>query len=114
MKTKKLLMTCLLVVMMICTCTCTVEALEYQESETTFIGEEGNYSLYYILNHFNHFVRTDVDAGHTIGAVAVGARQIMIEAMENKNMFKQQAVIWKGRLQKLFQIATSRIYILGK
>ena len=53
---------CLLVVMMICTCTCTVEALEYQESETTFIDEGGNYSLYDILNHFNHFVRTDVDA----------------------------------------------------
>lgn len=73
MKTKKLLMMCLLVVAVICACTVRVNALEeYQESTATIFDEGGDYSLYYILNNFNHFVRTDVDAGHTIGAVAVG------------------------------------------
>lgn len=73
MKTKKLLMMCLLVVAVICACTVRVNALEeYQESTATIFDEGGDYSLYYILNNFNHFVETNAKAGHTIGAVAVG------------------------------------------
>lgn len=72
MKTKKLLMMCLLVVAVICACTVRVNALEYQESTATIFDEGGDYSLYYILNHFNHFVETNVEAGHTIGPVAAG------------------------------------------
>ncbi|MDO5812215.1 MAG: choice-of-anchor A family protein [Bacillota bacterium] len=101
MKTKKLLVTCLLLVMIICTGTCTVEALEYQESETTFIDEGGNYSLYYILNHFNHFVRTDVDAGHTIGAVAVGGKA-NYDRGNGKQEYKQTTSSYmKGTITKI-------------
>ena len=49
MKMKKMLMMCLLVVAVICACTVRVNALD----------EGGDYSLYYILNPFNHFVKED-------------------------------------------------------
>lgn len=74
MKTKKLLMMCLLVVAVICACTVRVNALEYQESTATIFDEGGNYSIGYILSHFNHFVKEDATAGHTIGAIAVGGK----------------------------------------
>ena len=75
MKTKKLLMMCLLVVAMICACTVRVNALEeYQESTATIFDEGGDYSIGYILSHFNHFVKEDATAGHTIGAIAVGGK----------------------------------------
>lgn len=75
MKTKKLLMMCLLVVAVICACTVRVNAFEeYQESTATIFDEGGDYSIGYILSHFNHFVKEDATAGHTIGAIAVGGK----------------------------------------
>ena len=75
MKTKKLLMMCLLVVAVICACTVRVNALEeYQDSTATIFDEGGDYSIGYILSHFNHFVKEDATAGHTIGAIAVGGK----------------------------------------
>lgn len=68
-------MMCLLVVAVICACTVRVNALEeYQESTATIFDEGGNYSIGYILSHFNHFVKEDATAGHTIGAIAVGGK----------------------------------------
>lgn len=68
-------MMCLLVVAVICACTVRVNAFEeYQESTATIFDEGGDYSIGYILSHFNHFVKEDATAGHTIGAIAVGGK----------------------------------------
>lgn len=102
MKTKKLFMMCLLVVAMICACTVHVDALEnYPESTTTIFDEGGDYSLYYILNHFNHFVETDVKAGHTIGAVAVGGSATYKNG-NGKNDYEQTTSSYlKGNINKI-------------
>lgn len=92
---KKVLKMCLLVVAVICACTVRVNALEnYQESTATIFDEGGDYSLYYILNHFNHFVKEDATAGHTIGAIAVGGKpNILRDVVRIKVITKQHLVI---------------------
>lgn len=103
MKMKKVLMMCLLVVAVICACTVRVNALEnYQESTATIFDEGGDYSLYYILNHFNHFVKEDATAGHTIGAIAVGGKAEYIAGCGTNQGYNQTTSSYlKGPIVKL-------------
>ena len=101
MKTKKLLMMCLLVVAVICACTVRVNALEYQESTATIFDEGGDYSLYYILNNFNHFVETNAKAGHTIGAVAVGGDASYINGNGKQDYTQTTSSYLKGNINAI-------------
>lgn len=100
---KKVLKMCLLVVAVICACTVRVNALEnYQESTATIFDEGGDYSLYYILNHFNHFVKEDATAGHTIGAIAVGGKTKYIAGCGTNQGYNQTTSSYlKGPIVKL-------------
>ncbi len=101
MKMKKMLMMCLLVVAMICASTVRVSALEYQESTTTIFDEGGDYSLYYILNNFNHFVRTNAKAGHTIGAVAVGEDASYVNGNGKQDYTQTTSSYFKGNINAI-------------
>lgn len=79
----------------------------------TFISNGGSYSLYYVLNNLNYFVRNNVEANHTVGSVVVGGNAT-INTMGNANKAQSQKIpsYIKG-LAKTGNIVTDQYIYLG-
>ncbi len=79
----------------------------------TFIGNGGSYSLYYVLNNLNYFLRNNAETNHTVGSVVVGG-DATINTMGNANKAQSQKIpsYIKG-LAKTGNIVTDQYIYLG-
>ena len=98
---------CMLVLGLIQSLTVNVGAIDtqsfnrYEYSEKTLSDYGGDYSLYYILNHFNHFIYGNASAGHTIGAVAVGGESAYSAGNGNGDYKQTTPSYLKGKIKQL-------------